>query len=61
MLGMVLTRALLLKKKGTEAMNFGKLDKTGFLIPLFAIPDNHAAPLPKIWLLSSLSTLWSRF
>ncbi len=36
MLGMVLTRALLLKRKGIEAMNFGKIDKSDFLIPPFA-------------------------
>jgi protein-S-isoprenylcysteine O-methyltransferase Ste14 len=36
MLGMVLTRALLLKKRGIEVMKFGKLDKTDFLIPPFA-------------------------
>ena len=36
MLGMVLTRALLMKKQGIEAMNFGKLDKTDLLIPPFA-------------------------
>jgi hypothetical protein len=32
MLGMVLTRAVLMKKNGIEAMNFGKLDKTDFSI-----------------------------
>lgn len=37
MLGMVLTRVLLLKNKGIEAMNFGKIDKTDFLIPPFAL------------------------
>jgi protein-S-isoprenylcysteine O-methyltransferase Ste14 len=37
MLGMVLTRALLMKRKGIEAMNFGKIDKTDFLIPPFAL------------------------
>jgi hypothetical protein len=36
MLGMVLIRALLMKKQGIEAINFGKLDKTDFLIPPFA-------------------------
>ncbi len=36
MLGMVLTRALLMKRKGIEAMNFGKIDKTDFLILPFA-------------------------
>jgi protein-S-isoprenylcysteine O-methyltransferase Ste14 len=37
MLGMVLTRVFLLKRKGIEAMNFGKIDKTDFFIPPFAI------------------------
>jgi protein-S-isoprenylcysteine O-methyltransferase Ste14 len=36
MLGMVLTRVLMMKRKGIEAMNFGKIDKTDFLIPPFA-------------------------
>jgi len=34
---MVLTRVLLMKRKGIEAMNFGKIDKTDFLIPPFAL------------------------
>lgn len=37
MLGMVLTRTLLMKKQGIEAMKFGKIDKTDFLIPPFAL------------------------
>jgi hypothetical protein len=37
MLGMVLTRTLLMKKNGIEAMNFGKLDKTDFSILPFAL------------------------
>ncbi len=37
MLGMVLTRVLLMKRRGIEAMQFGKLDKTDFLIPPFAL------------------------
>lgn len=37
MLGMVATRALLLKRQGVEAMQFGKIDKTDFLIPPFAL------------------------
>ncbi len=37
MLGMVATRAILLKRKGVEAMQFGKIDKTDFLIPPFAL------------------------
>lgn len=36
-LGMALTRVLLMKGKGIEAMNFGKIDKTDFLIPPFAL------------------------
>ena len=35
-LGMVLTRVLMLRRRGIEAMNFGKIDKTDFLIPPFA-------------------------
>ena len=37
MIGPVLTRTLLMKRKGIEAMNFGKIDKTDFLIPPFAL------------------------
>ena len=37
MIGLVLTRVLLLKRKGIEAFNFGKIDKTDFLIPPFAL------------------------
>ncbi len=33
MLGMVVTRALILKRQGVEAMQFGKIDKTDFIIP----------------------------
>lgn len=36
MLGMVLTRATMLRRRGVQAMNFGKLDKTDLLIPPFA-------------------------
>jgi protein-S-isoprenylcysteine O-methyltransferase Ste14 len=36
MLGIVLTRSLLMKKQGIEAVNFGKIDKTDFLILPFA-------------------------
>lgn len=35
MLGMVLTRILLMKSKGIKAMHFGSIDKTDFLIPPF--------------------------
>jgi protein-S-isoprenylcysteine O-methyltransferase Ste14 len=37
LLGMVLARVLLMKRNGIEAMNFGKLDKTDFLIPPIAL------------------------
>src|SRR6266540_701010 len=37
MLGMVLTRVLMLRRRGIDAMNFGKIDKTDFLIPPFAL------------------------
>ena len=37
LIGMVLTRVMLLRRKGIEAMNFGKLDKSDFLIPPFAL------------------------
>jgi protein-S-isoprenylcysteine O-methyltransferase Ste14 len=37
MIAMVVTRVQMLKRRGVEAMNFGKLDKTDFLIPPFAL------------------------
>lgn len=37
MMGMVITRVRILKRKGIEAMNIGKIDKTDFLIPPFAL------------------------
>jgi protein-S-isoprenylcysteine O-methyltransferase Ste14 len=37
MLGMLLTRVLMMKRRAIEAMNFGKIDKTDFLIPPFAL------------------------
>lgn len=37
MLGMVLTRVFMLRQRGIEAMKFGKIDKTDFLIPPFAL------------------------
>ena len=37
LLGMVLTRVMLMKRKGIEAMNFGKIDRKDFLIPPFAL------------------------
>jgi protein-S-isoprenylcysteine O-methyltransferase Ste14 len=36
LLGMVLTRVFLLRRTGTRAMHFGRIDKTDFLIPPFA-------------------------
>jgi protein-S-isoprenylcysteine O-methyltransferase Ste14 len=37
LVGMVLTRVWMLKRRGIQAMEFGKLDKTDFLIPPFAL------------------------
>jgi protein-S-isoprenylcysteine O-methyltransferase Ste14 len=37
MLGMVVTRVLLMKRKGIEAMNFGRIDKKDFILPPFAL------------------------
>jgi protein-S-isoprenylcysteine O-methyltransferase Ste14 len=37
LLGSVLTRVLLLRRAGTQAMHFGDLDKTDFLIPPVAL------------------------
>jgi protein-S-isoprenylcysteine O-methyltransferase Ste14 len=37
MLGMVLTRVVMMRRRGIQAMNFGKIDKTDFLIPPFAL------------------------
>ena len=37
LVGMVLTRVMLLKRRGIEAMNFGKIDRTDFIIPPFAL------------------------
>ena len=37
LIGMVVTRARLLKRRGIEAMQFGKLDRKDFLIPPFAL------------------------
>jgi len=37
LIGMVLTRVLLLKRKGVAAMQFGNIDKKDFLIPPFAL------------------------
>jgi protein-S-isoprenylcysteine O-methyltransferase Ste14 len=37
LLGLVFTRVLLMKRRGIEAMQFGKTDKTDFLIPPFAL------------------------
>ena len=37
LIGTVLSRVLLLRRAGTQAMHFGKLDKTDFLIPPVAL------------------------
>src|SRR5438132_666129 len=53
MLGMVLARVWMLRRRGTEAMKFGKIDKTDFLIPPFALfyfylVFAHAASFPTV-------------
>jgi protein-S-isoprenylcysteine O-methyltransferase Ste14 len=37
MIGMVLTRVLMMRSRGTKAMNFGEMDKRDFLIPPIAL------------------------
>ena len=37
LIGMVLTRVLLMKRQGIKAMKFGNIDKKDFLIPPFAL------------------------
>jgi protein-S-isoprenylcysteine O-methyltransferase Ste14 len=37
MMGMVLTRVFIMRRKGVEAMHFGKIDKTDYVIPPFAL------------------------
>lgn len=37
MIGMVLARVLIMKTKGVDAMHFGKIDKTDYFIPPFAL------------------------
>jgi protein-S-isoprenylcysteine O-methyltransferase Ste14 len=37
MIGMVLARVLIMSRKGVEAMHFGKIDKTDYFIPPFAL------------------------
>jgi protein-S-isoprenylcysteine O-methyltransferase Ste14 len=37
MIGMVLTRVLIMKRKGVRAMHFGRIDKTDYFIPPFAL------------------------
>jgi protein-S-isoprenylcysteine O-methyltransferase Ste14 len=37
MVGTVVSRVLLLRRKGVSAMHFGKIDKTDFLIPPFVL------------------------
>ena len=37
LLGMVWTRALLMRRNGIKAIHFGEIDKTDFLIPPFAL------------------------
>jgi protein-S-isoprenylcysteine O-methyltransferase Ste14 len=37
MLGMVMIRVILMKRKGIEVVKFGKIDKTDFIFPPFAL------------------------
>src|SRR5262245_60248929 len=37
MVGIVLTRVFLLRRQGIQAMKFGSIDKSDFLIPPFAL------------------------
>ncbi len=37
LIGSVVTRVLLMKRKGLQAMKFGQIDKTDFIIPPFAL------------------------
>lgn len=37
MMGMVMARVFLMKRRGIAAMHFGKMDKTDFIIPPFAL------------------------
>src|SRR5262245_31375854 len=37
LLGMVITRVLMMRRRGIRAMHFGKIDKKDFLIPPFAL------------------------
>src|SRR5262247_3866978 len=37
LLGMVLTRVVLMRRAGARAMHFGRIDKKDFLIPPFAL------------------------
>jgi protein-S-isoprenylcysteine O-methyltransferase Ste14 len=51
--GMVLSRVLMMKRQGLQAMQFGKIDKTDFLIPPVALVYfysvfAHAFGLPQI-------------
>jgi protein-S-isoprenylcysteine O-methyltransferase Ste14 len=53
LIGMVLTRVLLMKRQGIKAMKFGNIDKKDFLIPPFAFVYFYlifaeAFPLPAV-------------
>jgi hypothetical protein len=37
LIGLVITRSLMLRQEGVSAFHFGKLDKKDFLIPPFAL------------------------
>ena len=46
LLGMVLTRVVLMSRTGTRALHFGNLDQTDFLIPPFALFYSIPSLLP---------------
>ena len=37
LMGLVITRVLVMKRRGIESLHFGKIDRTDFLIPPFAL------------------------
>ena len=50
LIGTVLSRVLLLRRTGTRAMHFGKLDKTDFLIPPVALFYFYYGVRHRLWL-----------
>ncbi len=49
LVGMVITRVQMLRRRGVQAMQFGKLDKTDFLIPPFALLYFYMVFSPLFW------------